>query len=49
MVSADKVASLSAMQEEFDSLNQHSVGTLLDPPLGAKVLGGMCVFNKRCD
>lgn len=49
MASPDKAAWLKAMQEEFDSLNQHSVGTLVDPPPDANVLGGMWVFNKKRD
>lgn len=49
MGSADKAAWLTAMQEEFDSLNQHSVGTLVDPPPDANVSGGMWVFSKKRD
>lgn len=49
MASPDKAAWLKAMQEEFDSLNQHSVGTLVDPPPGANVLGGMWIFNRKAD
>lgn len=37
------------MQREFDSLMQHGVGTLVDPPAGANVLGGMWIFNRKRD
>lgn len=49
MNSPDKQAWLSAMEEEFNSLIQHSVGTLVDPPPDANILGGMWVFSKKRD
>lgn len=49
MASPDKAAWLKAMQEEFDSLNQHLVGTLVDPPPDANILGGMWIFNRKRD
>lgn len=45
----DHLAWRKAMQEEFDSLLQHDVGTLVDPPEGANILGGMWVFNRKRD
>lgn len=45
MASPDKVAWLTAMQEEFEALKRHSVGTLVDAPTGANVLGGMWVLT----
>lgn len=49
MASPYRAAWQKAMQDEFDSLNQHSVGTLIDPPPGANILGGMWVFSKKRD
>lgn len=49
MASPDKAAWQKAMQDEYDSLNQHSVGTLVDPPPDANVLGGMWIFSKKRD
>lgn len=49
MASADKGAWLTAMQEEFDAFKRHSVGTLVDVPPGANVLGGMWIFTKKRD
>lgn len=45
----DKQAWMTAMQGEFDSLIQHSVGTLVDPPSNANILGGMWVFSRKRD
>ena len=45
----DKKAWVTAMKDEFDSLTAHGVGTLVDPPPGANVLGGMWIFNKKRD
>lgn len=47
MASPDKAAWQKAIQDEFYSLNQHSVDTLVDPPPDANILGGMWVFNKK--
>lgn len=49
MASPDKAAWQKAMQDKYDSLNQHSVGTLVDPPPDANVLGGMWIFSKKRD
>lgn len=49
MASPDKAAWLQSMREEFDSLSHHSVGTLVDPPKDANILGGMWVFTKKRD
>lgn len=45
----DKQAWLAAMTEEFDSLLQHNIGTLVEPPPNANLLGGMWVFAKKRD
>lgn len=37
------------MRDEFDSLVEHCVGTLVDPPPNANVIGGMWIFNKKRD
>lgn len=39
----------AAMSDEFQSLTEHSLGTLVDPPPGANILGGMWIFNKERD
>lgn len=49
MASPDKAAWLTAMQEEFEAFKKHSVGTLVDAPAGANILGGMWVFNRKRD
>lgn len=49
MSSPDKAAWQKAMQDEFDSLSQHSVGTLVYPPPKENVLGGMWIFSKKRD
>lgn len=49
MASPDKAAWLVAMQEEFDAFTHHSVGTLVDPPPGANILGGMWIFTQKRD
>lgn len=49
MNSPDKAAWLTAMHEEFEAFKRHSVGTLVDAPAGANVLGGMWVFNRKRD
>lgn len=49
MASPDKAAWLTAMQEEFEAFKRHSVGTLVDAPAGANILGGMWVFNRKRD
>lgn len=45
----DKQPWLTAMGEEFSSLIQHSVSTLVDQPPDANILGGMWVFSKKRD
>lgn len=37
------------MNDEFNSLTENHVGTLVDPPPGANVIGGMWIFNKKQD
>lgn len=37
------------MQKELNSLMQHGVGQIVDPPIGANVLGGMWIFNRKQD
>lgn len=49
MASPDRKAWESAMKDEFDSLTEHNVGTLVDPPSGANIIGGMWIFNKKRD
>lgn len=49
MSGPDKEAWRQAMQQEFDSLIQHGVGKLVDPPKGANILGGMWIFNRKRD
>lgn len=49
MASPDKAAWLTAMQDEFEAFKRHSVGTLFDAPSGVNILGGMWVFNQKCD
>lgn len=49
MSGPDKAAWVKAMGEEFDSLLQHKVGTLVEPPPGCNILGGMWVFNRKRD
>lgn len=49
MNSPDKAAWLTAMQEEFEAFKKHSVGTLVDAPPDANVLGGMWVFTRKQD
>lgn len=49
MASPDRAAWLTAMQEEFDAFKRHSVGTLVDAPPQANVLGGMWVFTRKRD
>lgn len=39
----------AAMTEEFDSLIQHSVGELVEPPPDANVIGGMWIFSRKRD
>lgn len=38
-----------ALCEEFDSLLQHNVGTLVEDPEGANVLGGMWRLSRKRD
>lgn len=49
MAGPDQLAWRKAMEEEFESLLQHNVGTLVDPPEGANILGGMWAFNQKHD
>lgn len=49
MAGPDAQAWKHAMEEEFDSLMEHAVGTLVDPPPNANILGGMWIFNKKRD
>lgn len=49
MSGPDRLAWQNAMEEEVDSLLQHDVGSLVDPPPGANILGGMWVFNRKRD
>lgn len=38
-----------ACKDEFESLLQHNVGTLIDPPAGANILGGMWRLARKRD
>lgn len=49
MAGPDRLAWRKAMEEEFALLLQHDVGTLVDPPAGANIVGGMWVFNRKRD
>lgn len=49
MASPDKAAWLVAMQEEFNAFKLHSVGTLVEAPPGANLLGGMLIFTRKRD
>ena len=49
MASPDRAAWLNAMEEEFEAFKRHSVGTLVDAPPGANVIGGMWVFTRKRD
>lgn len=49
MAGPDHNAWRKAMEEEFESLLQHNVGTLVDTPPGANILGGMWLFNRKHD
>lgn len=46
MSGPDQKAWRAAMEEEFDSLVEHSVGSLVDPPPNANIIGGMWIFNR---
>lgn len=39
----------TAMTEEFYSILQHSVGSLVDPPPGATTIGDMWIFSQKGD
>lgn len=45
----DSAAWKHACREEFESLLQHNVGTLVDPPAGANILGGMWRLSRKRD
>lgn len=45
----DKELWLRAMEEEFQSLEEHHVGTLVDAPSDANILGGMWVLSRPRD
>lgn len=45
----DKELWLRAMEEEFNSFQEHNVGTLVERPEGANILGGMWVFSRPRD
>lgn len=49
MSGPDRKAWEKAMRDKFDSLVEHRVGTLVDPPPNANVIGGMWIFNKKRD
>lgn len=49
MKGPERGAWMQACKEEFDSLLQHNVGTLVDPPDGANVLGGMWRLARKRD
>lgn len=40
---------LRAMEEEFTSFETHNVGTLVEKPEGANILGGMWIFSQPKD
>lgn len=48
MAGPDRKAWESAMRDEFDSLVEHSVGTLVDPPPNANIIGG-CGYLTRSE
>lgn len=39
----------AAMDDELDSFCHHNVGTLVEPPSDANILGGMWVLSRPCD
>lgn len=45
----DKLLWKKAMDEEFEAFTIHNVGTLVDAPPGANVLGGMWIFSRKRD
>lgn len=49
MSGPDKELWLRAMEEEFQSFQQHNVGTLVEQPENANILGGMWVFSRPRD
>lgn len=49
MSSPDKEAWKQAIGNEFDLLMHHGVGTLVDTPPGANILGGMWIINRKRD
>lgn len=49
MNSADSKAWRAAMKDKYDSLMEHSVGTLVDPPPNVNIIGGMWIFNRKRD
>lgn len=49
MKGPDSAAWKHACKEEFESLLQHNVGTLVDPPAGANILGGMWRLSRKRD
>lgn len=49
MQSPDKELWRQAMDAEFEAFTQHNVGTLVDKPDDANILGGMWVFSRKRD
>lgn len=49
MAGPDRAHWSAAMTAKWESFCQHNVGTLVDPPADAKVLGGMWVLSRPRD
>lgn len=43
----DKMLWKKAMEAEFEAFTEHNVGTLVDKPPDANVLGGMWIFSRN--
>lgn len=49
MKGPDQALWKKAMDVEFDAFTQHNVGTLVEKPSGANILGGMWIFSRKRD
>lgn len=45
----DRLLGKKAMEAEFEAFTEHNVGTLVDKPPNANVLGGMWIFSRKHD